>query len=363
MEFDHDVLIKILEYLLTADKRSLGMVNRFYRTAIQAHFIQQVCLNPKNISNFSQKLKSPMNIKKLTIRGEFEDFFVFKNIFTLITCTILDLESNFHTEIAFPESFASTVEKLILHDDDLNCFDLSKFEKLNEISLHSHTDGKAVASQLQKYPNIRNVSVIDCYFEAHSELEDYVFGDHQALDTVRVTHGVPQIKNLYSENATVVYNGIIFELFSLTPNWYPFLVKLVLRRNPIASLKSLKHHHNLEYFDLENEQEIDLLDVEFAPALKYLFLEAGFIQMNQNLLQFPFKSLRLVCSNLWNKSSVTSNPKPDRIDIVTSKGKVVKDAKQWYLYKEKWTRLEDDIIGWVSINEVCIYLYFFIKVV
>ena len=328
-----DVLREIGKTLVDRDMGALACVNKHFYTESSSKI---VILNNNNIHIYWKRDKDTIKkVEVLRIMGDFENVKMVEEVIKGIRCKELIIDSpiilNEHFNI--PNTLIKYVIHLSISEDTMECVDVAKFECLKELTINRFTWAEPVHAQIMKHTNISKYTMNCCDFATPKYLQDYIFGGQRFEDVVE-SFKVPNVFDLTVLNVTSTFNGIEFDLFSLTPHWYPNLKRLVIR-NCLATLKPLEKFKKLEYFELYTTC-INFDNLKTSPFLKYLHLKAETIHIDKSISDLNLKSLTLDSKSLINTSYIETMPKCKTIEIVTKNGKICKSGGCWYYFKISW---------------------------
>ena len=277
----------------------------------------------------------------LEIVGEFEDIQAVCDVLEYIHTSWLHINTPIILNERFniPRDLVKDVVHLIIWEDCIECLDFDAFISLREVTIRNFTFVEPVHARLMKCPNIVKYTMKDCDFTTPEQMQDFIFGGN-GYDEIIKTNLQPFIEDLSVINITATFNGIVFDLFSLTPNWFPNLKRLTVHNSP-ASLKPLINFVNLEYLEL-NVVRIKFDNVKTCPALKYLHLKAETIHIDKSISDFCLRSLTMSCKSLINKCVITKMPRCNTLQLVTRNGRLSKIKANWYYYTSVWHSISEN---------------------
>ena len=298
---------------------------------------------------FSQNKK----LKSLELVGLFNDFDLLQRLLkSLESCNSLHLDcaALFWNGFELPYSFAARVTNLTLQGNIIEYIDLGVFPHLHSITLDGHPDGKTMAINIKKHANIKKMQLINCNFEANDEMSEYLFGNRELLDMIATRGSIPEIIDLSIIDCSFSSGGVTFTLFSLMPKWYPILRKFICHNSEIANLKVLQHHEDLHFFDLK-QNFIKFQGVSCCEALKYLYLTAEIIHIDNCIADLKLNALRLKCRSLVSESHILSMPKCNIIEIETRNGKIYKTQEIWRFFSKSIWQIIDEADVLMMLNK------------
>ena len=345
MRLNNDSLNLVFDYLDIRDLNSFACTSKNSNEKKKQYNYRDPIIKNDNVNEFLAGLKVVTHFKSITIFEDIEDVSTLRQIFGKVSCTALHLhKSIIHIRsMDFIVHFAEKIRHISVFDGLLHTIDLSRFTLLNSVSITNHSDAEKVVRHLNKYKNITRFSLSDCPFGAHTELEDYVFGDSEVVETVYATYCLPFILELTVKNTIVVYNDITFELFVMMPEWFPNLKRLVLFDpliNPV-SLKVMAKFDFLEYFKLQTDNLI-LKDVKFNKALKHLHLYAETVEIDDQVCNFNFKYLKISCNKLILLSNKPIKFIAELLYIESSNTKIYKYHNKWFKHCKYWNSINEE---------------------
>eukprot|EP00835_Amoeboradix_gromovi_P005978 NODE_628_length_5819_cov_0.468881.p1 type:complete len:353 gc:universal NODE_628_length_5819_cov_0.468881:2079-3137(+) len=340
IELNYDILAVLCQNLSETDINSLCCVNKYFESSLKP--IRRVNLSSCNLRSFLDGLFEPLHVRELKIGCRLDNISGYDTLFKFVTCDSLIIDpSNLGIDFLFPLRFASGIKHLAILKGSFSSVNLSPFHSLRSVTIENQKDGYSMNQHLKKHSNIVKLTIRNCDFEAKSELQDYIFGGQNSLPLVEYTRKIPEIKELLAFNCSIKSNGIAFELFSLTPLWFPELTTFVCHTAEISDLKPLLLRcKNLEYLELKSAF-LKLNDLECSSCLKQLNLIADTISLDAAIADLKLKSLKLTCRSMISSAYIPHMPACDSILIETKNGKIHKNGGLWYFFKEKWLRIEE----------------------
>eukprot|EP00835_Amoeboradix_gromovi_P002233 NODE_122_length_18870_cov_0.236908.p4 type:complete len:351 gc:universal NODE_122_length_18870_cov_0.236908:341-1393(+) len=340
MNFPAEVYASISKYLDESDMLSLSLTNKAVSLKIKSFYFR-LNINSSNVKRLSQKTKGRIHFNEIAIRGHFEDPSLLAAVFSLLTCTNLDLDSSivYNSKFKFPYGFTETVNHLTVVDDALEHLNLPHFTNLNIVTLKRIRKGNYVS--VKNYSNIFKLRFVDCDFQIRSESEDYVFGDKRVLTVMAEKFGMSNITELVYERSKATYSSIVFELYTLTAVLFPKIKKYTMRNCSLSSLAPFKDCTHLEYLRIENDFA-KLVGVDFGKNLKHLHIIADKIHIDKCISNLRLKSLKIICQKLLSETVIPAMPDCENIEIITRNGKISKSCQTWYYYnKITWIRVDE----------------------